>query len=197
MVNSLQSVASMMMSSDTLDGEEMELGFKLLLSNAQRLQQEFESFEVTETTSSSRKKVVDKFNPFQLDTLLLALGKTVSNTDSVSSMKSKLEKITSNELKQALEKRDITVPVPRASKEILQQTLFDAIVSKQTLDTEENDNARTPQAKSNGENDDARTSQAKSKEQEDEYFWAKGNWLSEVTNVKAMVEVYDSIRDLW
>ena len=84
-----------------------------------------------------------------------------------------------------------------ASKEILQQTLFDAIVSKQKLDTEENDNARTPQAKSTGENDDARASQAKSKEQEDEYFWAKGKWLSEVTNVKAMVEVYDSIRDLW
>lgn len=200
MVNSLQSVASMMMSSGTLDGEELELGFKLLLSNAQRLQQEFGRFEGTETTSSSRKKVVDQFDPVQLGILLLALGQSVSKTDTVSTMKSKLEKIPVNHLKQALEERGITAT--RMSKEILQQTLFYAIVTKQTLDTGKNDNAATtPQSQNTGENaataPQAQNTGEKDNTDEDECFWAKGNWLSEVTNVKAMVEMYNSIRDLW
>lgn len=51
MVNSLQSVASMIMSKGTLDGEKIEVCFKLLLSNAHHLEQQIGSFVETEETT--------------------------------------------------------------------------------------------------------------------------------------------------
>jgi hypothetical protein len=191
MINSLQAVVSMTMSSKTLDGEEMQLGFKLLLSNAQRFQEEFGSFEGTVTRSSSRIRVVDQFNPVQLGKLLLTLGESVSNTDTVSTMRSKLDKIPSNDLKQALQARRVTVQ-PGARKEVLQQTLFDSITTEETLNNAgENDISRSSHARSAGENENV------NEKNDDQYFWAKGNWLSLVTNVKTMVQVYSSFRDLW
>ena len=88
LVNSLQSVASMIMSPNTLDGEKIEVCFKLLLSNAQRLEQQSGSIVVTEeTTSLAKKDVVGNFHIGELCTLLESLGKKVCRTDTVTSMK--------------------------------------------------------------------------------------------------------------
>jgi len=81
---------------------------------------------------------------------------------------------------------------PGARKEVLQQTLFDSITTEETLNNAgENDISRSSHARSAGENENV------NEKNDDQYFWAKGNWLSLVTNVKTMVQVYSSFRDLW
>jgi hypothetical protein len=143
------------MSPDTLDGKKIEVRFKLLLSNAQRLAQEFGSFDVTEeTTLSSNKDVVDNFDPSQLGTLLKVLRKKLSNADTVRSMKKKLTGIRKKDLEKEFNLHVTVPPGPDVMKKILRQTLFTAILSKHTLDTEENDNAQS-QEKGIGENNDA------------------------------------------
>ena len=94
MVNSLQSVASMIMSKGTLDGEKIEVCFKLLLSNAHNLEQQIGSFvETEETTSSSNKDVIGDYHPGELWILLTTLGRKVSKNDNVTSMRKKLTDI--------------------------------------------------------------------------------------------------------
>ena len=102
-------------------------------------------------------------------------------------MKKKLTDIKKDVLEKECERLHVAVPQgPRITKKILQQTLFTAILAKQTLYSEENDNSQ-PQEKSVGE-------KAKSTEDNDAYY-LKGNWASFVTNCKGFIEVHGSIRD--
>ena len=187
MVNTLQSVASMIMSKGTLDGEKIEVCFKLLLSNAQHLEQQIGSFVVTEeTTSSSNKEVVVNYNPGELWILLTALGRQISNTDNVISMRKKLSDIKKDALFEELKKLHVTVPQGKnVKKTILQQTLFTAILAKHTtLYTKENDNAQ-PQEKSVSEKASVIP------------YYLKGNWVSMVINIKGFIEEHESVRDNW
>jgi hypothetical protein len=86
------------------------------------------------------------------------------------------------------ESERLHVAVPRGpdvTKKIRQQTLFTAILAKQTLYTEENDNAQ-PQEKSVGE-----------KAKSTDVYYLKGNWVSWVTNCKGCIKEHGSIRDSW
>ena len=104
-------------------------------------------------------------------------------------MKKKLTDIKKDVLEKELERLHVAVPPgPNVTKKILQQTLFTAILAKQTFYTEENDSTQ-PQEKSVGE-------KAKSTEDDDAYY-LKGNWASFVTNIKDFIEVDGSIRDSW
>ena len=69
------------------------------------------------------------------------------------------------------------------TKKILQQTLFTAILAKQTLCTEENDNAQ-PQERSAGEKAVIT-------------YYLKGNWVSWVTNCKGFIKEHGSLRNNW
>ena len=185
MVNSLQSVASMIMSKGTLDGEKIEVCFKLLLSNAHHLEQQIGSFvETEETTSSSNKDVIGDYHPGELWILLTTLGRKVSKNDNVTSMRKKLTDIKKDDLVKESERLHVAVPQGSdVTKKILQQTLFTAILAKQTLCTEENDNAQ-PQERSAGEKAVI-------------IYYLKGNWVSWVTNCKGFIKEHGSIRNNW
>jgi hypothetical protein len=191
LINCLQSVASMFMSRGSLRGDMMRLRFQVLLSNAQRLQEEYDGSLKSKAVgrsgkgSSNRRRVVDFLNQREVTAVLESVEACPANDGSdsnitLSQKRKQLHRINKPDLVKELQRRDISVHPTKESKDTLQKLLFEEILQRQLYPDDVND-----------------TAELQKTDEVEERFWNKGAWLSLVTNIDGMVEWYSNILLLW
>jgi hypothetical protein len=141
LINSLQSVASMFMSRGCLQGEMIRLRFQVLLSNAKRLQDEYDGSLKSKAVcrsgegSSNRRRIVDRLNQREVIAVLESVETYPANDGSgsnrtLSQKRKQLDRITKSDLAQELKRRDISVDPMKESKVTLQRLLFEKILQR-------------------------------------------------------------------
>ena len=187
--NSLQSVVSLLMSRSKPDHRRISILFKLLMSSANELQTEYGSFhrdsdDTTKRKSREYKGVLQSISGQDIHSLITEMGIHTSGSDSLDSMRNKLEKVTKPKLIDKLvELGDTDNNFANTDKTSLQKQLFELILDKK-INAESNDDKLPNQE----------LPERTAKESE---FWNKGAWLSLCQNYSGMIDFFSQMLLLW
>jgi hypothetical protein len=140
MVDKLPAIGCVnVMSRGCLQGEMIRLRFQVLLSNAKRLQDEYDGSLKSKAVcrsgegSSNRRRIVDRLNQREVIAVLESVETYPANDGSgsnrtLSQKRKQLDRIPKSDLAQELKRRDISVDPMKESKDTLQRLLFEKIL---------------------------------------------------------------------